>query len=146
MNHIMELDKNVVIILGRKTLEVAKYTKYDKIVLSRNTHDKSDKTTYVKSFDEALKAAGNRTVIVAGGQEIYSEALKRDYKLFITVIEEDEMVGDRIFPVEDEALLNKVNVTDEFVVECNAKKEKYSMKDGFVVENGHKFRFYTVEK
>lgn len=146
MKYIMNMEKDAVVILGRKTLEVAKYTNYNKIVLSRAEYKDTEKTKYVKSFAEALELAKGKTIIIAGGQEIYREALTHPYKLFFTLIEEkEETHGDRVFPIENKVILHKKDITENFLKVCDISKDKYSVEEGSIIENGHKFKFFVTE-
>ena len=146
MKYIMNIDKDAVVILGRKTLEIAKYTNYNKIVLSRTEHEDTEKIKYVKSFAEALELVKGKTIIIAGGQQIYREALNYPYRLFFTLIEEKEdMHGDRIFPIDYKDILHKKDITENYLKVCDISTDKYSVEDDSIIENGHKFKLYVIE-
>ena len=89
------------VIMGRKTfdsLPKGPLPNRRNIVISRNKILKIDGATVVSSLDEALElcSSSNEAFIIGGG-EIYSQAINRVDKLYITHIEK-EFKADTFFP------------------------------------------------
>ena len=66
------------------------------IVLSRSLKDK--KVNVLSNVEEALKeTSSEEEVFIIGGQDIYSQTIKKATKLYITMID-CEIKGDKFFP------------------------------------------------
>lgn len=104
----MRFFKNVTwgmpVIMGRKTFEsLAEPLKGRKnIVLSRQAAD-ADGAIIVKSLDDALflaKQMDMKEVMVVGGGEIYTQAMEKARRIYLTRVEA-EPEGDTYFPAID---------------------------------------------
>ena len=94
------------VIMGRKTFETlpAPLTnRHNVVVTSRRSYAVPDGVTVVHSLDEAL-ATGPREeeVFVAGGEEIYRQALPRADRIYLTVVHRS-VDGDTFFPEFDDS-------------------------------------------
>jgi len=72
------------------------------IVVSRRRDYAPPGVEVARSLDEALARAEGEEVFVAGGEEIFREALPRAHRLYLTRIERD-FPGDTFFPELDES-------------------------------------------
>jgi len=69
------------------------------IVLSRSLKDK--KVNVLSNVEEALEVTSTEEeVFIIGGQDIYSQTIKKATKLYITMID-SEIEGDKFFPSID---------------------------------------------
>lgn len=71
------------------------------VVLTRQPGWSAEGVQVARSLEEALElAAGGEEVFIAGGAEVYREALPRVQRLYLTVLERD-YPGDTFFPEVD---------------------------------------------
>jgi dihydrofolate reductase len=97
------------------------------VVISRSPRSDSAGIRWAGSLAEALEiAAGDDEVFIAGGAEIYREALERADRFYLTKIHA-EIEGDVIFPDFDESLWR---VNDE---EHHPADERHAYPFTFVV-------------
>jgi len=93
------------LIMGRRTFESIGERPLPgrkTIVVSRRQDYAPPGVEVVRSLDEALARAEGEEVFVAGGEEIFREALPRAHRLYLTRIERD-FPGDTFFPEFDES-------------------------------------------
>ena len=103
------------LILGRKTWESIGRPLPGRrmVVVTRQPVYAPEGVTVARSIEEALERAregkgeGEGNVWIAGGAEIYRQALDRCERLYLTRIEA-EFPGDAFFPEIDEAVWRKV--------------------------------------
>ncbi|UCE85926.1 MAG: dihydrofolate reductase [Deltaproteobacteria bacterium] len=91
------------VIMGRRTFESIQgpLPKRTTIVVTRNRAYRAPGAVVVEDLDAALAAAaGDDEVFVAGGAELYREALPRADRLYLTVVHTD-VAGDVFFPEVD---------------------------------------------
>jgi dihydrofolate reductase len=90
------------LILGRKTYEsIGRPLPGRKtVVVSRQPGYAPEEVTVARSIAEALERAGEGNVWIAGGAEIYRQALDKAERLYLTRIEA-EFPGDAFFPEID---------------------------------------------
>jgi len=107
------------IIMGRKTFESIGKPLPDRVsVIITNQNDYEAKgCKVVHSLDEALQIVENdQEVFVIGGGSIYSEALSRANKIYLTLVHKD-FEGDTYFPQLDykdwESLSREDHLPDE---------------------------------
>nr|AIA15622.1 Dihydrofolate reductase [uncultured bacterium] len=95
------------------------------LVVSRNPDPpKRENVEWFAALDAALEAArqgGEKECFIAGGTEIYAEALKKADRMYVTFVQRDfPFQGDTYFPMWDQTQWNVVShglVKDlEFVV------------------------------
>ena len=82
------------------------------VVVTRQTGYRAPGARVVGSLDEALRvaeAAGESEVFVAGGGEIYRQALPRADRLDLTEVEWEVEAGDTFFPEIDQAAWREVS-------------------------------------
>ncbi|HEV7514818.1 MAG TPA: dihydrofolate reductase, partial [Thermoanaerobaculia bacterium] len=93
------------LILGRKTYEsIGRPLPGRKmVVVSRQPGYAAEGVLVARSIEEALERAGEGNVWIAGGAEIYRQALGKAERLYLTRIEA-EFPGDAFFPEIDEAV------------------------------------------
>jgi dihydrofolate reductase len=92
------------VIMGRKTFEEIGHPLANRrnVVVSRNPGFRPRGVTVVPSLDEALAlGATEEEVFVVGGGEVYSQALPRADRLYLTVVHATPE-GDAVFPVFDQ--------------------------------------------
>jgi dihydrofolate reductase len=51
-----------------------------------------------KKFEEVIKAAGNRTIFIIGGGQVYSSLLEKCNELYVTEVQQVIKDGDAFFP------------------------------------------------
>jgi dihydrofolate reductase len=97
------------LILGRKTYEsIGRPLPGRKmVVVSRQPGYAPEGVLVARSIAEALDRAGEGNVWIAGGAEIYRQALDKAERLYLTRIEA-EVSGDAFFPEIDEAVWHLV--------------------------------------
>jgi len=107
-----------VIVMGRKTFEAIgkPLPNRDTIVLSRSGFDHPGVTT-VRSLDEVPPLVPGREVFIAGGAQIYAQALPLCSDLYLTLVKR-EVEGDAFFPpFEDQfELVEKIQDNAEFKI------------------------------
>ena len=94
-----------VVIMGRKTYETIgkPLTERKNIIITRNAAYVAPGCVVVSSLDEAIKAAGDdQEIFVMGGGEIYSLALARADRMYLTFIDASTE-ADTFFPEFDPA-------------------------------------------
>ena len=122
------------LIMGRKTYDSVGYPLPGRrtVVITRQPGWKADGVSVVHSLDEALQAAariGGGEVLVAGGGEIFRDALPRADRIYLTRIEQD-FPGDTFFPELDAAAWRIV------------EQEHHDASD----ENPYAFTFETLDR
>jgi dihydrofolate reductase len=91
--------------MGRKTFESLDGPLRNRtiVVITRNTEYSPEGVLIANSLSEAIElAAGEKEVFIAGGAEIYSEALTLAHCMYLTMIHQ-EFEGDTYFPAFDES-------------------------------------------
>ncbi|EPR78893.1 Dihydrofolate reductase [Spraguea lophii 42_110] len=137
-------EDNIVLIMGRRTYEVSKMKSHKKIIV---TKQKIDGELTVDSIDKAITVAKEmkRKILIFGGENIYREVLENyKYKLIATIFEQENMEGDRVFPIKEDK--DKFTNIHRYVLERleNMEPKKWEY-DGKFLENGKKFGFYIYE-
>ncbi|MDO5714516.1 MAG: dihydrofolate reductase [Tissierellia bacterium] len=152
LRYIMNLDSDVVLIGGRKTIEIGKFNGYKKIMLTSKKIDPHPEIQTAHSFTEAIKLAKNKKCLIIGGENVYRHALNYPFQLFCTIIENSHLHGDVIFPATllpnhpnlyylNPSLLK--NITFDLSLVLNFNNSLSIDSDGFfILENGFKYRFY----
>ena len=125
------LTTNNVVLLGRKTFEGMKPLKNRLTLVITHSHPKAstENLRFISSIEEAVKISRElkKNLYIAGGAEVYSQALPLCERLFITEIDE-EFFGDTYFPKFDESGFEK---SVDFVCEGEIKNKylTYVRKD-----------------
>ena len=88
-----------IIVMGRKTWDSLPglLPGRENWILSRSDHSIKD-TQVFSSFEQIEKKAGNRTIFIIGGGEIYSTFLPRCNELYLTEVHQSIEDGDAFFP------------------------------------------------
>jgi dihydrofolate reductase len=88
-----------IIVMGRKTWDSLPglLPGRENWILSRSDHSIKD-TQVFSSFEQIEKKAGNRTIFIIGGGEIYSTFLPRCDELYLTEVQQSIKDGDAFFP------------------------------------------------
>ncbi len=115
------LTTNNVVLLGRKTFEGMKPLKnrLTLVITHSPLRVSTENLRFVSSVEEAVKISRElkKNLYIAGGAEVYSQALPLCERLFITEIDE-EFFGDTYFPKFDESGFEK---SVDFVCEGEIK-------------------------
>jgi dihydrofolate reductase len=95
------------LVMGRKTYDSVGYPLPGRktVVITRRPDWTAEGVEVAHSLDEALRLAeglGGGEVLIAGGGEIFAEALPRADRIYLTRIEQD-FPGDTVFPQLDAA-------------------------------------------
>lgn len=109
------------VIMGRKTFEslVGPLKERHNVVVTRRGDWSADGVTVAHSLEEALAAAeGEAEVFVAGGAEIYEQALPVADRIYLTVVHRT-IEGDTCFPEFD---------ADEWELVRDDKHELFSFR------------------
>ena len=95
-----ELTVGNVVVMGRKTYEEIGHPLPDRktIVISKSHKYEADGLTTVRSLGEALSLAAGQKVFIAGGYELYKEALPLVDVMYITEVQIVVEDGDVFFP------------------------------------------------
>ena len=118
LRHFKAMTLSKPIVMGRKTYESIgrPLPGRHNIVISRNNQLSIEGVTCVKSFDEAITAAGDcEEMVVIGGGQLYQQLLPQADVLYLTLIDVD-VEGDTVFPVWDDGswdLQNSVTATND---------------------------------
>ena len=100
-----ELTTGNAVIMGRKSYEEIGHPLPNRmnIVVSRSTNYTGENLVTVKSLQEAIEAAGDVDVYVAGGYGLFLEAISMVDKMYITEIDIEIEDGDVFFPEFDKS-------------------------------------------
>ena len=103
MKHFREITNGHHLIMGRKTFESLPGLLPNRkiIVLSHNTNYQAENCVVVGNLQQAFKVAeeaNEQEVFIAGGAEVYKEALPVVNKIYLTVVYA-KIEGDTFFPV-----------------------------------------------
>ena len=100
-----ELTTGNAVIMGRKSYEEIGHPLPNRmnIVVSRSANYTGENLVTVKSFQEAIEAAGDVDVYVAGGYGLFLEAISMVDKMYITEIDIEIEDGDVFFPEFDKS-------------------------------------------
>lgn len=103
LQHFKDYTMNKTVVMGRVTYEglPKKLEGRNIFVVSRDEkYDIQDLKRYLEGdFDEEI--------VVAGGGEIYKEAIQYADKLVISIIHDNDVIGDTFFPEIDLTVFNK---------------------------------------
>lgn len=119
------------VIMGRKTFEsIGKpLPNRTNIIVTQNPTFKAENCTLANSIDEAIEIAktepGSDEIFIIGGGQIYTQALAKADRLYLTLVEGD-FGADTFFP--DYSMFRKV-----------ISEESYE-------SGGYKYRLLTLEK
>ncbi|MBD5453451.1 MAG: dihydrofolate reductase [Lachnospiraceae bacterium] len=100
-----ELTTGNAVIMGRKSYEEIGHPLPNRmnIVVSRSANYTEENLVTVKSLQEAIEAAGDMDVYVAGGYGLFLEAISMVDKMYITEIDIEIEDGDVFFPEFDKS-------------------------------------------
>ena len=100
-----ELTTGNAVIMGRKSYEEIGHPLPNRmnIVVSRSANYTGENLVTVKSLQEAIEAAGDMDVYVAGGYGLFLEAISMVDKMYITEIDIEIEDGDVFFPEFDKS-------------------------------------------
>jgi len=104
LKHFKRLTTGKPVVMGRKTFESMSGPLRNRrnIVVTRNQEFTGEGAEVAHSLEEALeRAAGEPEVMIAGGAEIYAQAIPVADRMYLTVIHQ-EFSGDTTFPAYDE--------------------------------------------
>ncbi len=95
-----ELTTGNAVIMGRKSYEEIGHPLPNRknIIVSRTKNFTGENLITVSSLKEALEAAGNTDVYVAGGYGLFLEAIPLVDKMYITEVDTEVEDGDVFFP------------------------------------------------
>lgn len=99
-----ELTTGNVVIMGRKSYEEIGHPLPNRrnIIVSRTQKFEGDNLQTVSSLQEAIAAAGDADIYVAGGYRLFKEAIPLVDKMYITEVDMNVENGDVFFPEFDE--------------------------------------------
>jgi dihydrofolate reductase len=103
LKHYQSLTTGHVVIMGRKTFESIgrPLPRRRTIILTRNPTFRQEGAETAASLQEALqRVETEEEVFVAGGAEVYEEAMDHADQVYLTVVEA-EIEGDTFFPAMD---------------------------------------------
>ncbi|MFN3950888.1 MAG: dihydrofolate reductase [Thermaurantimonas sp.] len=113
LKHFKKLTTGHVIVMGRKTFQSIgrPLPNRTNAVLTRSPHFRPDGVCIFHSLSEALESFKDRDLIyIAGGADIYRQALPLAHQMEITLIDRD-YEGDATFPEWDENQWEVVHTT-----------------------------------
>ena len=95
-----ELTTGHVVIMGRRSYEEIGHPLPERtnIVVSKTKVFSGENLHTVKSLKEAIERAGQEEIFIAGGAEIFQEALPLADKIYMTYVDMEVPDADRFFP------------------------------------------------
>jgi len=95
-----ELATGPVVIMGRTSYEEVGHPLPNRtnIVVSKTKVFSGENLYTVKSLQEAIERAGQEEIFIAGGAEIFQEALPLADKIYMTYVDMEVPDADRFFP------------------------------------------------
>ena len=95
-----ELTTGHVVIMGRRSYEEIGHPLPNRtiIVVSKTKVFSGENLYTVKSLQEAIERAGQEEIFIAGGAEIFQEALPLADKIYMTYVDMEVLDADRFFP------------------------------------------------
>ncbi|WP_315370355.1 dihydrofolate reductase [Oribacterium sinus] len=95
-----ELTTGHVVIMGRTSYEEVGHPLPNRtnIVVSKTKVFSGENLYTVKSLQEAIERAGQEEIFIAGGAEIFQEALPLADKIYMTYVDMEVPDADRFFP------------------------------------------------
>lgn len=96
-----ELTTGHVVIMGRTSYEEIGHPLPERtnIVVSKTKVFSGENLYTVKSLKEAIERAGQEEIFIAGGAEIFQEALPLANKIYMTYVDMEVPDADRFFPI-----------------------------------------------
>lgn len=95
-----DLTTGHVVIMGRRSYEEIGHTLPERtnIVVSKTKVFSGENLYTVKSLQEAIDRAGQEEIFIAGGAELFQEALPLADKIYMTYVDMEVPDADRFFP------------------------------------------------
>lgn len=95
-----DLTTGHVVIMGRRSYEEIGHPLPNRtnIVVSKTKVFSGENLYTVKSLQEAIERAGQEEIFIAGGAEIFQEALPLADKIYMTYVDMEVSDADRFFP------------------------------------------------
>ncbi len=95
-----ELTTGHVVVMGRTSYEEIGHPLPERtnIVVSKTKVFSGENLYTVKSLKEAIESAGQEEIFIAGGAEIFQEALPLADKIYMTYVDMEVPDADRFFP------------------------------------------------
>ena len=96
-----ELTTGHVVIMGRTSYEEIGHPLPNRtiIVVSKTKVFSGENLYTVKSLQEAIERAGQEEIFIAGGAELFQEALPLANKIYMTYVDMEVPDADRFFPI-----------------------------------------------
>ena len=96
-----ELTTGHVVIMGRTSYEEIGHPLPERtnIVVSKTKVFSGENLYTVKSLKEAIERAGQEEIFIAGGAELFQEALPLANKIYMTYVDMEVPDADRFFPI-----------------------------------------------
>ena len=96
-----DLTTGHVVIMGRTSYEEIGHPLPERtnIVVSKTKVFSGENLYTVKSLQEAIERAGQEEIFIAGGAEIFQEALPLADKIYMTYVDMEVPDADRFFPI-----------------------------------------------
>lgn len=107
-----ELTTGHVVIMGRTSYEEIGHPLPERtnIVVSKTKVFSGENLHTVKSLKEAIERAGQEEIFIAGGAEIFQEALPLADKIYMTYVDMEVPDADRFFPDFPEEEYNREEI------------------------------------
>ncbi|KRH94402.1 Dihydrofolate reductase [Pseudoloma neurophilia] len=131
--------ENVAVIMGRLTFEdIGRPLENKQTIVVSNKMTKREGVKIFSTFEDALTFCRqhNYTVVIFGGCAIYQAAMAHPCKFFVTLIDDMDYKGEKIFP-ENQV---KLTCVDENVRDLMENPEHNGEK---FMENGVGYNFYV---
>ena len=107
-----DLTTGHVVIMGRRSYEEIGHPLPERtnIVVSKTKVFSGENLYTVKSLQEAIERAGQEEIFIAGGAEIFQEALPLADKIYMTYVDMEVPDADRFFPDFPEEEYNREEI------------------------------------
>lgn len=104
LRHFREVTMGHALVMGRRTFDAIGRPLPGRrtIVVTKDPAWRREGVEVAGSLDEAWRLAGPGPVMVAGGGQIYRQAMDRADRLELTIVDRD-VIGDTFFPAVDPA-------------------------------------------
>ena len=124
-----ELTTGQVVIMGRTSYEEIGHPLPERtnIVVSKTKVFSGENLYTVKSLQEAIERAGQEEIFIAGGAEIFQEALPLADKIYMTYVDMEVPDADRFFPDFPEEEYNREEI-EKVGGETSYLRELYTKK------------------
>ncbi|KAI5149493.1 dihydrofolate reductase [Enteropsectra breve] len=145
LNKLIRSCEGTALIMGRKTFESMPRKKgMTSIVLSKNREYRPDGAVVFDSLKKAVDYCRSQglVIVVFGGTAVYEQALKMSCMMWVTIVEENGLQGDTLFPACHFAKKDITERVENYLLSEGTTKT-WELSNGSFAENGHLYKFFN---